>query len=88
MIRIYSVGVWNRARKCGQWDNSKLEFTPLEFETCSASLGGFYDYIRIYSVGVWNIDVAKATNKTHAIRIYSVGVWNLMQVMRQFVDPY
>ena len=33
MIRIYSVGVWNRARKCGQWDNSKLEFTPLEFET-------------------------------------------------------
>ena len=34
IIRIYSVGVWNKAawRSCGKHWNL-LEFTPLEFET-------------------------------------------------------
>ena len=33
---------------------AKLEFTPLEFETCRVSIFIYARQIRIYSVGVWN----------------------------------
>ena len=35
-IRIYSVGVWNKADLAVEKLATKLEFTPLEFETMSS----------------------------------------------------
>ena len=34
-IRIYSVGVWNLTNSLKTLSLLSLEFTPLEFETCS-----------------------------------------------------
>ena len=39
-------------------EKSKLEFTPLEFETQVGCWSKGYNKIRIYSVGVWNSLVA------------------------------
>ena len=54
IVKIYSVGVWNKISDNKIIEMLKLKFTPLEFETF-LSLGFRAIYlVKIYSVGVWN----------------------------------
>ena len=63
----------------------KLEFTPLEFETCLHFAEQQQCYcIRIYSVGVWNNTMLIYILSSVSIRIYSVGVWNVLNTKMAF----
>ena len=63
LIRIYSVGVWNPRQRKKQLHKTKLEFTPLEFETQRKRSTLVLWAIRIYSVGVWNVSENKSINQ-------------------------
>ena len=77
LVKIYSVGVWNKLAQKAQSAQEQLKFTPLEFETRRKTALSAVNEVKIYSVGVWNDISFTALTRCIKVKIYSVGVWNL-----------
>ena len=77
-VKIYSVGVWNKAQKSAVEKLAKLKFTPLEFETrfVGALIVSDLKKLKFTPLEFETMRDLISPYARTLVKIYSVGVWN------------